>query len=109
MVSQPKPAHLKNFIGTPVLTDEKVLLKNLDGRVQIVDVLRGFALLGILLIHSVQNFLHATTRGLTGLSERNTFVKTSLEFLIEDKFFIIFSLPFRVELLSDLSARCTKK
>ncbi len=94
MVSQRKLNHLKNFISTPVLTDENVLLQNLDGRVQIVDVLRGFALLGILLIHSVQNFLHATTRGLMGLSERNTFVKTSLEFLIEDKFFIIFSFLF---------------
>jgi uncharacterized protein len=63
-------------------------------RIQVVDVLRGFALFGILLIHSLQKFLNHTTMGLLELGPKNKFVKSSVEFLIEDKFFIIFSFLF---------------
>ncbi|QRR00633.1 DUF418 domain-containing protein [Dyadobacter sandarakinus] len=87
---------MKNSLRLPALSEDNALLRpaGVTDRVQIVDVLRGFALFGILVIHSVQNFVNATTVGLMGLGPKNTFVKTSLEFLIEDKFFIIFSFLF---------------
>lgn len=75
-------------------TEQESLIENQYQRIQVVDVLRGFALFGILLIHSLQKFLNHTTMGLLELGPKNKFVKNSLEFLVEDKFFIIFSFLF---------------
>lgn len=63
-------------------------------RVQLVDVLRAFALFGILFIHSVDEFLTNRSAEHLGLNTINSFLANSLEALIQDKFYIIFSFLF---------------
>lgn len=63
-------------------------------RVQLVDVLRAFALFGILFIHSVDEFLTTRSAEHLGMNTVNSFLANSLEALIQDKFYIIFSFLF---------------
>lgn len=70
------------------------VLRNSPDRFKIVDILRGFALFGILLIHSLQKFSNTTNSLLGESGPEADIIKGSIEFLVEDKFYILFSFLF---------------
>ncbi|WP_221392802.1 DUF418 domain-containing protein [Dyadobacter sp. NIV53] len=70
------------------------IIENQKNRLQIVDILRGFSLLGILLIHSLQQFLSTTSTASRDLNGTDNLIEFLVDFLIQDKFFTIFSFLF---------------
>jgi uncharacterized protein len=72
----------------------------LTERHRLLDVLRGFALLGVLLAnmasHSGYFFLSETGREALGLTQRDHLVEWLNHFLIEGKFYSLFSLLFGI-------------
>ena len=71
----------------------------LTERHRLLDVLRGFALLGVLLAnmasHSGYFFLSETGREALGLTQTDHLVEWLDHFLIDGKFYSLFSLLFR--------------
>lgn len=67
-----------------------------SGRVDLVDSLRGFAILGILLMHSIEHFnfyLYPTIEN-EWLALSDTILNSSLRFALSGKVYTIFSLLF---------------
>ena len=66
-------------------------------RIEVMDVLRGFALLGILLMN-MEAFVGPVMESLTGVNPRFTgadrWVDTAIYVLVQGKFFTLFSLLF---------------
>src|SRR5258706_8281880 len=75
---------------------EKILLK--DTRIEIIDILRGFALLGIIMVHFTEQYyagqppeIHAD---MTAKNLADQIVLGLIGFFVQGKFFMIFSFLF---------------
>lgn len=73
--------------------------KTTSKRIEVIDALRGFALLGIILTHSTAVFKETTSYSASYsdsgiLSMLDSFINTSVHFLAKGKFYTIFSFLF---------------
>lgn len=93
---------LQHHSGTPIKEQGALKEQNAEfslqqtalQRVQFVDVLRAFALFGILFIHSIDEFLASSFAGHLEFSPTDRLFARSLRVLIHDKFYVIFSFLF---------------
>lgn len=75
-------------------------------RIQIVDAIRGFALFGILLIHSIEQFDLANYPESSGfLAELNTKIREIIFFVFSSKAYSIFSIMFGFSFFIQLNNR----
>jgi uncharacterized protein len=75
---------------TLTTSQEPTILTNTSNRLEIVDALRGFTLLGIILLHS----MHAYSSHALELSNLDELLSTKIEDFISKKFYSIFSFLF---------------
>lgn len=86
------------LIGSPAylcITMADTLLKTDSPRISILDILRGFALYGIILAHAASIYLlELQSEGKKIGNETDLLIKSFLSFFVERKFYLIFSFLF---------------
>lgn len=71
-------------------------------RIEIIDILRGFALLGIVLTHFIDHYFGGTIPVVKDTSTTDHFIKTFVVFFIDGKFYSIFSFLFGISFFIQL-------